>query len=176
MKEKKSNISRRNFIKNASGALAAATVAAPLYIPQNVFGANDTIRAAVLGVNGRGKGHIESLMNLENVEVVTLCDPDQNVLDKRATEFEVKYNKKVALEQDLRKVFDDIVKLFSSGILVAFFEVALAYIEIYFCQHSVSSIRVVDDLLVGFNGTIQIAGYFFLVGFLQLLYGRLSTG
>ena len=45
-----------------------ATVAAPLYIPQNVFGANDRIRAAVLGVNGRGKGHIESLMNLEKRE------------------------------------------------------------------------------------------------------------
>jgi len=107
MKEKESNLSRRKFIKNASGAIAAATIAAPLYVPQKVFGSNDKIRAAVLGVNGRGKGHIESLMNLENVEVVTLCDPDQNVLDKRATEFEVKYSKKVALEQDLRKVFDD---------------------------------------------------------------------
>ena len=97
MKEKKSNISRRSFIKNTSGAMAAATTvaAAPLFIPKSVFGANDTIRAAVLGVNGRGKGHIGSLMNLENVEVATICDPDQNVLDKRAVEFEVKYNKKV---------------------------------------------------------------------------------
>ena len=68
MEENQSKISRRNFIKNTSGALAAATIAAPLYVPQKVFGSNDTIRAAVLGVNGRGKGHIKSLMNLENVE------------------------------------------------------------------------------------------------------------
>jgi predicted dehydrogenase len=107
MQEKKSKMSRRSFVKNSSGALAAAAVIAPLYVPKNVFGANDTIRAAVLGVHGRGKSHIEGLMNLEKVEVVTLCDPDQNVLDQRATEFEVKYNKKVALEQDLRKVFDN---------------------------------------------------------------------
>jgi predicted dehydrogenase len=107
MEEKKSNISRRNFLKNTSGVLAAATIAAPLYVPQNVFGSNDTIRAAVLGVHGRGKGHITGLMNLKNVEVVTLCDPDQNVLDERAAEFETAYNKKVHLEQDLRKVFDD---------------------------------------------------------------------
>ncbi len=107
MGKNKSKMSRRSFIKNTSGAIAAATVAGPMFIPPNVFGANDRIRAAVLGVNGRGKNHIEGLMNLDNVEVVTLCDPDQRVLDKRAAEYEETYKKKVALEQDLRNVYDD---------------------------------------------------------------------
>ena len=75
MEEKKSDMTRRSFIRSTSGALAAATIAGPLYIPQHVFGANDKIRAAVLGVNGRGKDHIIDLMNLEKVDVVTLCDP-----------------------------------------------------------------------------------------------------
>jgi predicted dehydrogenase len=104
--EKNENVSRRTFVK-ASSAVTAATVAAPMFIPNKVFGANDKIRAAVLGVNGRGKSHINGFMNLDNVEVVTLCDPDQNVLDQRAKDYQEKYGKKVKLEQDLRKVYDD---------------------------------------------------------------------
>ena len=104
--EKNDNVSRRTFIKGTSAATAAA-VAAPMFVPKKVFGANDKIRAAVLGVNGRGKNHIEGLMNQDNVEVVTLCDPDKNVLETRAKDFKEKYDKKVNLEQDLRKVYDD---------------------------------------------------------------------
>jgi predicted dehydrogenase len=44
---------------------------------------------------------------LSNVEVATLCDPDNNILQKRAKEFEEKTGKKVKTENDLRKVFDD---------------------------------------------------------------------
>ncbi len=42
----------------------------------DVFGANDKIRVAVLGVNGRGTDHIAGFMNLPDVEVACLCDPD----------------------------------------------------------------------------------------------------
>jgi predicted dehydrogenase len=104
--EKKDNVSRRTFIKGTSAATAAA-VAAPMFVPKKSFGANDRIRAAVLGVNGRGKSHIKGLMALDNVEVVTLCDPDKNVLETRAQDFKKEYDKKVKLEQDLRNVYDD---------------------------------------------------------------------
>jgi predicted dehydrogenase len=62
---------------------------------------------AVLGVNGRGTAHIEGFMNLPDVEVACLCDPDLVVLAKRAGEFEKKYGKKVIQQQDLRKVYED---------------------------------------------------------------------
>lgn len=107
MDKKQSRISRRSFIKGTTSAVAAAAMTSPLFISQNVFGANDRIRVAVLGVHGRGKSHIGGFMNLDNVEVTTLCDPDMNVLEERAKDFEKKYNKKVKLEQDLRKVYDD---------------------------------------------------------------------
>ena len=75
-----SGVTRRDFMKKTTGAFAAAAVGtsigAPMIVPERVFGANDTVRAAVLGVNGRGKSHIRGLQGLENVEVVTLCDPD----------------------------------------------------------------------------------------------------
>lgn len=111
--------SRRSFLKTtAKGAMVAAVapvaiksgIAVPEIIPDGAKGANDRIRVAVLGVNGRGKTHIEEIMGLSekaNVEVAVLCDPDMNVLNERAAEFEKKYGRKVFIEQDFRKTYDD---------------------------------------------------------------------
>jgi predicted dehydrogenase len=98
--------SRRSFIKKSAIAGSVALVA-PTILPSSVFGANDRINAAVLGVNGRGKSHIKSLMNQKNVQVTTLCDPDMNLLKERQKNFKEAYGKDVALEQDLRRVMDD---------------------------------------------------------------------
>ena len=115
----KTNNSRRRFLKNTATGVFAAAVAPnslkasmsatkmPTIIPASAKGANDRINAAVLGVNGRGKSHISTLMSLDNVQVTTLCDPDMNVLKAREDEFKKKYNKDLALEQDLRRVMDD---------------------------------------------------------------------
>ncbi len=119
--ENKNNNSRRSFIKSAAGqavavALAPTSVALanltqkPAMVSDNIMGANDRIRVAVLGINGRGKNHIEEIMELSkktNVDIVTLCDPDMNILQTVANDFEKKYGKKVAIQQDFRKVFDD---------------------------------------------------------------------
>jgi predicted dehydrogenase len=99
------SISRRKFVQNSATAAVGLTI--PTIIPAHAFGANDRVRAAVLGVNGRGGNHIEGMQGLENVEVACLCDPDSEVLAKRAGEFEAKYGKKVKAEKDLRRVFDD---------------------------------------------------------------------
>lgn len=98
-------VSRRSFIQKSAGAAALLTM--PSIIPSEAFGANERIRVAVLGVNGRGTNHIEGYMNLPDVEVACLCDPDLVVLAKRAGEFEKKYGKKVIQQQDLRKVYED---------------------------------------------------------------------
>jgi hypothetical protein len=94
--EKEVKNSRRIFLKTAAtGAFAAAVapivvnaeVKKPEVIPASAKGANDRIRVAVLGINGRGKNHIEEVMGLSekaNVEVVYLCDPDMNVLQDKA--------------------------------------------------------------------------------------------
>ena len=103
--EEKNQDSRRSFIKKSVVATAALTI--PSIIPAHAFGANDRVNAAVLGVNGRGKDHIKGLMEQPNVEITTFVDPDLNVANQRAKEFETKYGKKVAVVQDLRKAFDD---------------------------------------------------------------------
>jgi predicted dehydrogenase len=98
-------LSRRSFIQNTATASVALTI--PTIIPARAFGANDRIRAAVLGVYGRGKNHIEGMQRLDNVEIACLCDPDSEVLAQRAGEFQEKYGLKVKTEKDLRRVFDD---------------------------------------------------------------------
>jgi len=104
MNEKKKE-SRRSFIKKSVGA--AALLSLPTIIPRSVFGSNDKVQVAVLGVNGRGTAHIQGFSNLPDAEVACLCDPDLVILGKRAQEFEGKYGKKVKQIQDLRKVFED---------------------------------------------------------------------
>ncbi len=107
MQKKETTISRRAFLKSSTGVVAATAFSAPMFIPPKVFGANDKIRIAVLGLNGRGDDHVKAYMKLDNVDVVTLCDPDMKVLESRAKEYSEKYNKKMKLVQDLRKVYED---------------------------------------------------------------------
>jgi predicted dehydrogenase len=92
--------SRRTFVLGAGAALT--TMVAP-----KARSANDKVRIAVLGVNGRGQDHIAGFGNVPDAEVAMLCDPDSEVLAKRAEQFEKRYGRKVATEQDLRKVFDN---------------------------------------------------------------------
>jgi len=59
---------RRKFLATTmTGALASATarlvfaekaISAPMILQRGVIGANDQIRFAILGVNGRGKDHM----------------------------------------------------------------------------------------------------------------------
>lgn len=96
-----STVDRRTFVaaSGAAAALAASSASAQ-------SSRNNTIRCAVLGVNGRGKVHIESIENTAGAEVALLCDPDARVLHQRATEFENKYGRRVEVETDLRRVND----------------------------------------------------------------------
>ncbi len=95
-------LNRRTFLTTTASTVATASLAARA----SADGANDTIRAAVLGVHGRGKTHIEAFMGTKGVRVALLCDPDQELLQQRAKEFEGKYGVKVETETDLRKVFE----------------------------------------------------------------------
>jgi predicted dehydrogenase len=105
MKQPGKSISRRTFVQTA--AFSTAALCGPVFLTKSVYGANDRVRLAVLGVNGRGQDHIDGFMKLDNVEISTLCDPDANVLAERAKQFEDRYNKKVKTVQDLRKVYQD---------------------------------------------------------------------
>lgn len=71
-------VSRRAF----SGSLAAAGtfLITGTKASGNIIGANDRLRIAVVGVNGRGQSHMGGWLGQENVEIAYLVDPDQKVL------------------------------------------------------------------------------------------------
>ena len=77
----KNRLSRRSFLKTASAAVATAPAVA-----SSSKSANDRIRVAVVGLSGRGRSLIDAFHDLgkDNVEIVTFCDCDDNVMAERA--------------------------------------------------------------------------------------------
>jgi predicted dehydrogenase len=77
-------ITRRSFL--AASTLAGASFTARSWA--QVPGANGDLRVAVVGLNGKGKDHVEAYRKLPGVRVVALCDVDAAVLDEitRSTE------------------------------------------------------------------------------------------
>jgi len=85
------SISRRDFLKRTGAAglglglaghvASCANAAAPAAgSASRTLGANDTLRVAVIGTNGRGQAHLECLTNLPAVEVAYVCDVDDRAI------------------------------------------------------------------------------------------------
>jgi len=93
-------ISRRNFLKTSAAGAAACSLS-PLAFSQ-VSGANQDIRVAVVGINGRGGSHIGEFRKMKGVRLVALCDVDQTVLAKRSKDLNG-----IEKYQDIRKLLEN---------------------------------------------------------------------
>ncbi len=69
--------------------------------------ASDTIRIAVVGMNGRGKSHLQAYTSLKGVDLVAVCDIDDAVLAKGSKFVEGKRGKAPTAYKDLRKLLED---------------------------------------------------------------------
>ncbi|HVU18876.1 MAG TPA: Gfo/Idh/MocA family oxidoreductase [Candidatus Didemnitutus sp.] len=94
-------LSRRAFIKTTAVAAVGASLSVRSWA--RVIGANDKVRVAVVGLNGRGQTHLEYLSAIPDARVVAICDADTAVLARTI--------KKVG--PDVR-VFTDIRELLAS--------------------------------------------------------------
>ena len=73
LKNRTPAISRRRFIK--SGSLAATgAIASPLIVPSKVFGANDRITFAGIGMGGRGTGVLRGFVRFQEIQTLAVCD------------------------------------------------------------------------------------------------------
>jgi predicted dehydrogenase len=97
------HITRRQFVKGSVAAGLGLLYAGP---SSRVLGANNDIRVAVVGINGRGGSHISGFGNMKGVRVVAFCDVDRKVLDSKAAAFEKKYGSKVQTYVDIRQMLD----------------------------------------------------------------------
>ncbi|MDG2013537.1 MAG: Gfo/Idh/MocA family oxidoreductase, partial [Pirellulaceae bacterium] len=76
---------RRTILKSSALATGAA-IAAPALSYARICGSNEKIRAAVIGLNGRGQDHMRGLKE----HLVAVCDCDQAVLGNRSKDLDVK--------------------------------------------------------------------------------------
>jgi predicted dehydrogenase len=51
---------------------------------------SDKVKIAVVGVGGMGGAHLNSMKELENCELIAICDIDKELADKKGKEFDVK--------------------------------------------------------------------------------------
>jgi predicted dehydrogenase len=103
--------SRRSFLQAslAAGVAGAYFTISGTKSSARVIGANDTIRVAVCGINGRGKSHIDAFAPMKNVQVAALVDPDSRLFDSRIklVRDKAKNEAEVKTYQDVRKALDD---------------------------------------------------------------------
>jgi predicted dehydrogenase len=104
-------ISRRRFVQLATAGLGTAAaginssfVVAGTKSSPKVVGANDKIRVAICGLNGRGGAHVSDYAKMEGVEIAYLVDPDSTQFAKRLKSIKRARPKCVG---DLRKALDD---------------------------------------------------------------------
>ena len=104
---------RREFLENsmlaaAAAAMAGSKLASPASAADESSSPNEVLRIGVLGLNGRGRSHLDGFMKRAGCEVVAVCDPDEQVLmSKGVAVVEKATGKKPAFYQDLRKLLED---------------------------------------------------------------------
>ena len=82
---------RRSFINNFASSFAFT------YLPSSVFGANQRLQIASIGVGGKGRSDSDQLGR--HGEIIALCDVDQKRL-----QFAVQQNKRIQKFSDFREL------------------------------------------------------------------------
>ena len=98
---------RRKFIKDVSLGTAGIIAGAPLISRGNILGANDTVRIAIMGVNGRGNSLAKTLSGINKAEIVYICDVDSNAKAKGINTVQKSTGKAPVGLEDFRKALDD---------------------------------------------------------------------
>jgi predicted dehydrogenase len=98
---------RRKFLKDSLVAGTAFAVCGTRSTAR--AGANNRLRIAVAGVNGRGSSHMKGWLDQDNVEIAYLIDPDQRALAQKMKYLEGKVEGRFACKgvADVRQALDD---------------------------------------------------------------------
>jgi len=114
-----SHLTRRSFLEQtlytAATGLAAAQAASAADTPKNQEGPPPTTKVspiekigiAVIGLNGRGKSHIDAYCGDDRVEIVALCDVDEHQFTSAQKALERRGRPVAKTYQDIRKLLED---------------------------------------------------------------------
>src|SRR5262245_3180879 len=95
---------RRTFLTASAAAFASLSA---LSAARAADRPSDTLRVAVMGVNGRGRDHVRGFSAFDDVEIAYLIDPDENVFPKALEAVNSRQKQPPKLEKDVRRVLDD---------------------------------------------------------------------
>src|SRR3954451_12579978 len=96
---------RRDFLKAAS--VGALVTISGTKSSGRVLGANDTVRIAVAGLNGRGGDHIKQWSGMKDVQVTYLIDPDTTTYAKHLRTLAGKGAPAPKTVKDVREALED---------------------------------------------------------------------
>jgi predicted dehydrogenase len=104
--------SRRSFIKKSGAALAAFSAGGTLpglsaRSYRSIYGANEKVLLAVMGVNSRGKALSGTFSRQENVEIIYVCDVDSRAEAACSDSIEKTGKRRPSACPDFRKALDD---------------------------------------------------------------------
>ncbi|MBN9520195.1 Gfo/Idh/MocA family oxidoreductase [bacterium] len=97
---------RRSFLRTTLATAATVTVAGTKSSGQ-VRGANETVRIAVAGLNGRGGEHVKQYLGMPNVQITHIVDPHGGTYKKRLDQIAAGNKPAPACVQDIRRVLED---------------------------------------------------------------------
>ena len=93
------SLGRRSVLKAAG--VAVATRAFP------VLGANDTVNLAVIGVGGRGRGHLRYFAGVPGTRFAAICDVNQEARERASAIVRQSQGHSPKEYSDMRKLFED---------------------------------------------------------------------
>src|SRR5262249_44042251 len=99
-------VNRRKFLQTTLATAATITIGGTKSSAK-VMGANDRIRIAVAGLNGRGHSHTGAYLGMKNVEIAYLVDPDKKTYKKHLDSIGKKEQPAPTTLQDIRKALED---------------------------------------------------------------------
>jgi len=91
------NLTSRRFFLGAATALAAT----------RVWGANDRVNVAIVGLGGRGSDHLRIYSKMPEARVVGLCDVNQAALERAQATLQKNTGEKAKEFEDMRQAFAD---------------------------------------------------------------------
>jgi predicted dehydrogenase len=99
---------RRNFIKGASTALAGGVFLSPSILSASTrIAANDKINIAIIGCNGMGWANVNSLLKIADVDLIGICDVDNNAIQKRLLDYAKLRSNKPKTYTDYRELLNN---------------------------------------------------------------------
>ena len=79
---------RRDFVKGTGVAIAGSLLVGPEALTQvPTIAANDKFQIGVIGCNGMGWSNTNSFLKMSNVDLLAICDVDNNVIQKRLADY-----------------------------------------------------------------------------------------